>query len=72
MFITLWTLPHECLTVDNMSVANVSHSSSTTSMHHSTINFDLLHIAWHAYVMACFLMPPRQDIVSQAYPDGFH
>ena len=33
------------ITVDNMTVANVSHSASMTHscMHHSTINFDPLH-----------------------------
>ena len=35
------------MTVDNMTVANVSHSASMTHscMHHSTINFDPLHAA---------------------------
>ena len=38
------------MTVDNMTVANVSHSASMTHscMHHSTINFDPLHAALHA------------------------
>ena len=35
----------ECLTIESMCVANVSHSASMTHscMHHSTINFDPLH-----------------------------
>ena len=43
-------LPHKCLTVDIMSVANVSHSACMTysCVHHSTINFDPLHAARHA------------------------
>ena len=38
------------MTVDNMTVANVSHSASMTHscMHYSTINFDPLHAACHA------------------------
>ena len=38
------------MTVDNMTVANVSHSASMTHscMHHSTINFDPHHAACHA------------------------
>ena len=38
------------MTVDNMTVANVSHSASMTHscMHHSTINFDPHHAAYHA------------------------
>ena len=38
------------VTVDNMTVANVSHSASMTHlcMHHSTFNFDPLHAARHA------------------------
>ena len=39
------------VTVDKMTVANVSHSASMTHnscMHHSTINFDPLHAAYHA------------------------
>ena len=38
------------MTVDNMTVANVSHSASMTHscMHHSTINFDSHHAACHA------------------------
>ena len=30
---TWWTVPLECLTVDNMTVANVSHSASMTHIH---------------------------------------
>ena len=38
------------MTVDNMTVANVSHSTNMTNsfMHHSTINFDPLHAPRHA------------------------
>ena len=45
------------VTVDNMTVANVSYSASMTHscMHHSTINFDPLHAAHHACFMGeCF------------------
>ena len=44
------------VTVDNMTVANVSHSASMTHscMHHSTFNFDSLHAACHALQVKSF------------------
>ena len=41
------------MTVDNMTVANVSHSASMTHscMHHSTINFDPHHAACQVIII---------------------